>query len=700
VATIDSIAATAKQTKGTSKVLETTLMAVARGVMSSDDGGHFSQHCHNFLNSMNIPLRMELLPPGAAFTGSPVFHEIIMSILQDLQAPAVPGGRDSYANLLRLVVAKGTQHASASLVNGNTTASAVAPSGLAPGEAGTVCEQLYKKRLNFFRAFGLLSNVQAVALQTWARNMSIACDSFYQVLSKTYLLKNSDHDRIERLKSDIATLKRGSALPQEMRDVMMLNELETVLEFSFPLRYVCSFIQKGQNETHGAGRGDQEKLTILKAFQDFRMAEGESPQTFVDRWTTAKRSVQEVHAQDLEQANRFISDRMSSDIWKSQVLNSIQDNHTFYLKHHTKADNVIQEMGKITPYLEEWNHIKQSGAGGILPVLSNERMEELFALLSTLTVKGIERTRDRSRAKTAALSNASGPSPQAQSKKSTGKQQGKKADKTVARDPEPTSDKFFRPNGDYLVLRPNWRSDWSTPLVNEQARQLSLQELQQIGGRSLERYNTVKATNRKRKYIYDALLLERVLHGEISPVLPGGVRVAIPQPQNVSFSDWNCRKGCLKQRYAAPAIAPQAGYGQMPQMWTWSPQYHPQYQPQYQQQYQQRYQQQAMAALLPPVAGVPPAPGAGASAAPTAVAPDATSTGISTSDTKGVVHRPQVSASWVGDPSIIMAIEHSSAQSQTGGYGAAHNVAYDGSTVPEEKDDEEDISTRVPMTSC
>ena len=549
---INDIVATAKKAEGPTESLKSILTNLTMMCMNSTNEDYFALHFNGYLSLHNIPLRAELMPPGSSGL-SENFHDSIMQLLRDIKLDDEIASKDPYLSLLKALVEKGTNQASACFVNGKTTGSAAASSGgkVSQTEAGIGVSKLYKKYLNFLRAFGLMTNNQAAALETWAGNMRTAAMPFYTALDKAGLFKGFDAQRRERLKSDLKdVLMPGGSPTPEMEEMMMLTDLEKVISFPYPLRYTLCFLEKGRPDARDAQDNDLQKYEKMKKFADFTMSRGQAPQAFMDQLETLKRSITRIFAHQPAAGEAFIKSTMESEMWRFQILRSVRDNYGVYAHHGGEAGSLV--LAALKPFCDEWHRLRQDEPGkhGTLAVLSVERMEELFATLRELTVKGIEDKVQSKKFRTAALSSA----PSSGEKK---KHKSKQSDKSKSIDREPSSEKFCRfkgPNQDssgLLFLKPGWKSDWSNSLVDEGARKLSVSDLKQLGHHLYQRFENSK--RRGFRYVYDATLLEKVLSGEISPQLPDGLRVAIPPPHGLNSSEWDRKYGRMR---STPAEAP------------------------------------------------------------------------------------------------------------------------------------------------
>lgn len=571
---IDQIVSEVKKIEGDHLMTKrTALSKVACACMAIDDGGYFSRHCHNHLDALHCPLRAELMPEGKH--SGPDFHEAIMTILRDIQIDndnTQSMNRDPYLDMLRLVISKGTSQASDGFVDGKTTEFAnAAHSGLVQGEAATVGAFLYRNRLNFFRAFGLLTNNQATALMSWAGSMSIASDGLLAVLKGAGQLKGLDKDRLLRLESEVHALKQGSALNAETVESTHLTQFETMIQFPFPIRYIMGFLQTSGPESNGSP-GDiyGEKYQAITDLQQFKMDKGESPRVCMDRLSILEERILTHHGHHRANGQRFIDETKKSLPWRYQMMRSVVSNYAFYHQHQDKEKHIAAEFEKITGYVKEWRDLLSSvTADFVLPALSPERMKALEAELKNVKVKSIE-TRSSRKARTAAAARGTDGdggdtsdenSDNSSSRKKTKKKKKAKAVAAAASGAEPKSNKFLRvvtPGKEgpgRLYLNPKWKSDWSKQLTNEAATKLSESDLKTIGGGTFQTYEQAKSKERRFRYVYDAVLLEKVLCGDISPILPNGVRVLVPQPQGIESRQWDHRYGRLKQTSTPSAHA-------------------------------------------------------------------------------------------------------------------------------------------------
>jgi len=93
----------------------------------------------------------------------------------------------------------------------------------------------------------------------------------------------------------------------------------------------------------------------------------------------------------------------------------------------------------------------------------------------------------------------------------------------------------------FLVLNPTFQSDWTKPIpIRESARHLTMEEVER------DDYFLRKCAEAKKKgtnLVFHRTKLRQVLLGKIHPVLPNGLRIAIPPPLGIRQCEWDCVLG-------------------------------------------------------------------------------------------------------------------------------------------------------------
>lgn len=98
----------------------------------------------------------------------------------------------------------------------------------------------------------------------------------------------------------------------------------------------------------------------------------------------------------------------------------------------------------------------------------------------------------------------------------------------------------------YLVLNPNFRNDWTVPIpIRHNAKHLTMIDIEK------DDYFLRKCAQAKEQgtnLVFHKTKLRQVLLGKIHPVLPNGLRIAIPPPLGIRQADWDCVLGKLRDR--------------------------------------------------------------------------------------------------------------------------------------------------------